>query len=541
MTLSDVPEVRGPVRVLFVTVVAMSVCCYPDRQATLVDRSHLDTVTVVTAPTKVFLMDATVALFPEGFRVNKGILQGNGVRFSSTGVVHDIPFDRLPRARLQVPRDSAVAMTYYDRVVTGGRGFASFFHGLTGSALTATSVYCMANPKACFGSCPTVYARNGDAWEFKAELFSYSISRLLESGDLDRIGTHESSGSPFMLRVANEALETHHINVMRLLAVRHPAGTLAFPATDGSIVAVGDVREPLSAVNSTGEDVLRAIRFWDDASYRSDSIQVRQVKSGRTSDWVELRVRPPNGSDSVIMVLRLRNTLLSTLLFYEIVLGSQGVRALDWTSRMNTDPLYASQFRRIYSEFSGLKIKVWREGQWRTMGSVPDVGPVGWKPIAVKVPVMEDGELGLRLEFFPDNVMIDYVGFAVGDNDRVLIPEELFPTTIRDETGAFRPDLAALLAGDDDSYVTTEPQNVYRFEYDVPPPGRDEVTLFVRSKGYYTEWIRGTWISAEEGVERFDLQRIDQTMVRLADLWIRERNDMESLFFRNRIPVTEDL
>lgn len=541
MILSEVFEVRGPVRVLCAAVVAMSVCCYPDRQATLVERSYLDTATVVTAPTKVFLMDATVALFPEGFRVSNGTLKGNGIRFSSTGVVHDIPFDRLPRARIQVPKDSAMAMTYYDRVVTGGRGFASFFLGLTGGALTTASLYCMANPKACFGSCPTVYTRDGDAWEFKAELFSYSISRLLESGDLDRIGAHECPGSPFMLRVANEALETHHINVMHLLAVRHPAGTLALPATDGSIVAVGDVREPLSAVNSTGEDVLRDIRFWDDASYRSDSIQVRQVKSGRTSDWVELRVRPPDGSDSVIMVLRLRNTLLSTLLFYEIVLGSQGVRALDWTGRMNTDPLYAGQFRRIYSEFSGMKIKVRREGQWMTMGSVPDVGPVGWKPIAVKVPVEEEGDLRLRLEFFPDNVMIDYVGFAVGDDHRVLVPEEFLPTTIRDETGALRPDLASILARDDDRYVTTEPQNAYRFEYDVPPPGKDEMTLFVRSKGYYTEWIRGTWITAEEGVERFDLQRIDQTMVRLADLWIRERIDMESLFFRNRIPVTEDL
>ena len=79
--------------------------------------------------------------------------------------------------------------------------------------------------------------------------------------------------------------------------------------------------------------------------------------------------------------------------------------------------------------------------------------------------------------------MIDYVGFAVGDNDNVLIPEELFPTTIRDKTGAFRPNLAALLAGDDDRYVTTEPQNVYRFEYDVPPPGKDEVTLFGGPRG----------------------------------------------------------
>ena len=91
----------------------------------------------------------------------------------------------------------------------------------------------------------------------------------------------------------------------------------------------------------------------------------------------------------------------ATLLFYEIVLGSQGVRAIDWTERMNSDRLYAAQFRYIYSEVSGVKIKSWRDGTWKTVGVVPDAGPVGWKEVAIRVPVENEDELALRLEFFP--------------------------------------------------------------------------------------------------------------------------------------------
>ena len=528
-------------RAVIVTVALVVVSCYPDRQATLVGKDHLDTLTVVQAPAKVFLMDASVALFPEGFRLVEDVVQGRGWRFSSTDALQGIPLEKLPRVQVQIPRDSVVAMTYFQEVVTTGRGFASVLLGLTGGALTPLSLYCIANPKSCFGSCPTVYTRNGANWEFAAELFSYSISRLLESDDLDRLGPLGNFGSPFTLRVVNEALETHHINLMHLVAVRHPAGTLAFPTTDGNIVAVGGLREPFSAVNSEGKDILQTVRHGDDNAYRSDSIMVREVKSGRTSDWIDLRVRPTHRSGSVTLLLRLKNTLLSTLLFYEIVLGSQGVRAIDWTERMNSDRLYAAQFRYIYSEFSGVKIKSWRDGAWKTVGAVPDAGPVGWKDVAIRVPVENEGELALRLEFFPDNMMIDYTGFDLSGDESVLNASELVPSAVRDGIGTLRSGIHPLVNEDDDRYLVTEPGDAYRFVYDLPPGENEEVTLFVRSKGYYTEWIRGDWITAPVGVQRFDLFHIDQTMMRLSELWIRERTAMESLFFRNRIPITEDL
>lgn len=526
---------------VIVPAVLLCVSCYPDRTATRIDERQLDTLTAVQAPAKVFLTDASVALFPLGFQLRNGVLEGKGVRFSSTAVVPTTPVEKLPQRQLRIPKDSAIAMTYFEDVVTGGRGFASVFHGLTGAPLTVISIICLTDPKSCFGSCPTVYTRNGSNWEYQTELFSYSISRLLERADLDRLGQGGYSRSPFTLRVANEALETHYINQIRLIAARHPSGTMAFPTPDGAITVVRDLLEPSSAVNSEGRDVLEAVHRWDDHAYRSDSTMVRQVKSGKTSDWIDVRVRPPRRSSAATVLLRLKNTLLSTVLFYEVVLGSQGVRAIEWTKKMNTGPLYAAQFRSVYSRFSGLKIKSWQDGAWNPVGDVHDVGPVGWKETAIRVPLEGTGEQVLRIEFFPDNFMIDYIAFDFGEHDSSLRTRELVPTSVQDRTGAPRPDILRLLEEDDSQYLVTEAREAYHFFYDVPPEQEDELTLFVRSRGYYTEWIRGNWIAAPVDEMRFDLFQIDRTMHKLSELWLRERASMESLFFRNRVPVEEEL
>jgi hypothetical protein len=527
--------------ILAAVMISMLCSCYPDRQATYVGKKDLDTVTVIEAPSKVFLSDASVALFPKGFRLKGDTLQGMGWRYSSLDVVSNVSLERLAQKSVKFPRDSAVAMTYFDQVVTTGRGFASFFHGLFGAAITPLSIYCMTNPKACFGCCPTVYTRNGGSWEFQAELFSYSISRLLESEDLDKLCQRTSPDSAFTLRVANEALETHYINLMQLVAVRHPSGTVAFPTVDGGYAAVGELHAPLSAVNSEGRDVLPKVQFWDDQAYRSDSLMVHEVRSGRSADWIDVRVRPPGRTRSATMVVRLKNTLLSTVLFYEVVLGSQGVKAIDWTQRMNSDRAYAALFRSVYRQFSGVKILIRKDDSWSPLGGIPDAGPVGWKPIAARIPVNEGEDLVLRLEFFPDNMMIDYIGFDFTDDQNHVDASVVPPCSVKDRTGEPRPDILPLIQGDDDLRLVTESRDVYRFYYDLPPSAGSEMTLFVRSKGYYTEWIRGSWISQPLGADRFDLFQINRTMTRLAELWLQERRNMESLFFRNRIPVSEEL
>jgi hypothetical protein len=242
------------------------------------------------------------------------------------------------------------------------------------------------------------------------------------------------------------------------------------------------------------------------------------------------------------MVLRLKNTLLSTVLFYGVVLGSQGIQAIEWTQRMNRDPLYASQFRTVYSAFSGIRIQALRGGSWDPVASIHDVGPVGWKSVGTRIPLEGERDLTVRLEFFPDNIMIDHVGFDFQGDDTIhLSTAEMDPVGVYERGGAARPDVLSLIERDDGKYLETDPGDSYRVTYDIAPARNEATTLFVRSKGYYTEWVRGEWVRTVPGRYRFDLYQIDATMKELSATWLRDRTTMESQFFRNRIPVADDL
>src|SRR5688572_12788541 len=49
----------------------------------------------------------------------------------------------------------------------------------------AVAIACIANPKACFGSCPTFYAATDDGEHLLAEGFSASVAPSLEATDID--------------------------------------------------------------------------------------------------------------------------------------------------------------------------------------------------------------------------------------------------------------------------------------------------------------------------------------------------------------------
>jgi hypothetical protein len=208
---------------------------------------------------------------------------------------------------------------------------------------------------------------------------------------------------------------------------------------------------------------------------------------------------------------------------------------------MNTDPAYAALFRSVYQEFSGIRVSTLNGRDWVQTATIRDVGPVGWKLVAARFPLDGAENLSVRLKFYPDNFMIDYVGCDFSNPSDLPVTEAVIhPVAVRDQLGASRSDVNSLLEADDGKYLSTEPGDVYRMTYDIPHPSSGAVTLMIRSKGFYTEWVRGTWITGSREQRRFDLFRINETMDTLTDKWLRERKDMESMFFRTRIPISEE-
>ncbi len=505
--------------------------CYPTYQAARVNVDSLKTGTYSDIQAKLYKSDNTIILFPDGFSVDNKFIRGNGI----------ITDNNTYQQRWQVidlPLDSITAMTTYEETTSGARYFGSFLLGLTGPPLTFLGIYCIACPKCCFGSCPIVYAYNGKDYNLEAELFSECISKQLENNDIDLLREKITSDT-LKLKITNEALETHYINKFEVAIAAHPKGTELYPTIDNKLLLVSEKVTPITVVDKSGNDITDLLINDDNKFYRSGVKKISELKKGPIFDWVDIKI-PASKNLPTKLVLKYRNTLLSTTLLYNVVLGSQGAAGLDWTKKMNEDAVYASQFKMVYDEFSGIKIKIFNNGSWDNLGEFKDAGPLNWKYIAVNLPAYNSDTLLLRLEFIPDNFMIDYIAIDTTASPQDIKTKIIYPCEITDGRGNLRDSLLEYIKNDDLNYLKTEPGDSYYLNYNVPGKNNCEETALIYSKGYYNEWIRGSWINNKDARYTFNLYDIQGTLSYLADSWIENSEILEREFFHSRFSLKEE-
>ncbi len=515
---------------------------FPHTEIRALDKENLKPEFAVTAPAKVYLTDGTIVVFRLGFKVEGDQVVGMGAVYPPTLSVGAAEKKKiaLPSAQKIPLIRVAAANTYLDSRETAS-DIGSFILGLSGLGLWGGSIYCLACPKCCFGSCPTVYDDSSGKPVFEAELFSYSVSKLLEAADIDVLDSPYPANGVLRLRVTNEAMETHYINHLAVEVIEHPVGTSVYASPGLGTLPVGLTVPPDAAATVRGEDILDKLRTSDESFFRSGDGPVKAVSKEAAFDSFEVVKKVAPTKPNVRMTIRYRNTLLTTILFYDIVLASQGLQALDWTARMNSDRVYASQFLAVYKFFSGIRIQEWNDGRWQPVAQLPDAGPLNWKTMAVDVPVPATGEIRLRLQFFPDNFMIDAIGFDLAPPAVETISRlRVAPSSIWDHAFRPRPEYGSLIENDDGAYLITEPGDYFILDYQLPTaPEKSERarSLTIASKGYYLEWIRGSWVRNAPTAAPFRLSDLAPTIHRLAESWLRDRELLEREFFRARIPL----
>src|SRR5207237_1242429 len=120
------------------------------------------------------------------------------------------------------------------------------------------TAFCLTHTKSCFGSCPTFYVGK----ELMAEGFSEAIAPSLEETDLDALYRLRPRSRELTVRIKNEALETHVVKAVRLVAARRPAGGRVFATPRGELWQAPRVLEP-SACRAAEGDCLAQVRAFD--------------------------------------------------------------------------------------------------------------------------------------------------------------------------------------------------------------------------------------------------------------------------------------
>jgi hypothetical protein len=395
------------------------------------------------------------------------------------------------------------------------------------------TIVCIANPKACFGSCPTFYANNGNDFIVQSEGFSSSISPSLEEKDVDALYRIKPISENFEIQLRNEAYETHVIRSANILALRKPEGGRVYSTPNGDFIQAKNLVEPIEVIAPEGDCSDKLCAF--DGQERFSAADSTDLAAKEIIELTFYNVP----SNNLGLVIASRQTLLTTFLFFQ-TLAYMGSTAGEWLANLERNSTVYKDLLENPRETLGtidvlIKNKV---GEWEKVSEVGETGPIATdiKLVPLKNLIKdtyndsEESQFKIRLRMAKGLWRIDYAALAELGNkvDPIIIkPSSSFPQKLN-STNVIE------LLNNQDSLLVTFPGEEYFLNYQLPPDFT-EYELFMESQGYYLEWMRNEWIG-EENPEKVYQMLFNPTQFYkdLAPQFKKVEADMEETFWSSK-------
>ena len=451
-------------------------------------------------------------------------LDNRRTAITGRGALYDRERERKGTSKsYSIPLDDIVLLEANDSRRIQGFGIA--WLGFWTTVYGVITGICVADPKACFGSCPTFYVHDGQSERLQAEGFSSSVARVLEERDVDALYFARSKDGRLEIRMTNEALETHAVRRLRLLSVPRTDGARVFAGADGRYYTGYGVSEPNGCRAPEG-DCRESVRAMDD----SERASVTDSTDLTTRENVYLEFPQLNGP--VGLVLSARNTFVTTHVIYQSMayMGSQAGEILAQLER--GDPMLENGAKNLLAALGGIEIAVLQpDGSWQEIGEYSENGP-----IAADVQLFSfdsahhKGPITVRLRMAQGNWRIGYAALV-----SPLAPVEplvLQPTKVLTDRDRGTEAFDALV--DPDRYLFTYPGDEYRLVFELPDADAS-YEFFLESQGYYYEWMRGEWLAEEDpAMLALILTNPHAALRRLAPAFKKVEPSMERLFWSSK-------
>jgi len=391
------------------------------------------------------------------------------------------------------------------------------------------TVVCITNPKACFGSCPTFYAYNGEDYIVQSEGFSSSISPALEEKDVDALYRINPSDDNFVIQLKNEAYETHVIRSANLLAAPKPEGGRVFSTPDGEFLQAINITEA-SSITAIEGDISEKLCSFDGVERFSEA----DSNNLASKEIIEFIFDKPV-SDRMGIVIAARQTLLTTFLFYQS-LAYMGTTAGEWLAKLERN---SNQLKPLLEKPSVLgKIDVLMQNEkdeWVKVGEVGETGPIATDikivPLTkISSRVKDNSSINIKLRMAKGLWRIDYIALAeLKDNVKpVIIP----PSTSSPQYSG-SSNVVELLTNPD-SVLVTYPGDKFLLNYKLPADYYN-YELFMESQGYYLEWMRNEWLAEENSNKVYQMLFNPQQYYKdLAPQFKKVEAEMEETFWSSK-------
>ncbi len=360
---------------------------------------------------------------------------------------------------------------------------------MTGVSLVMT-IYCIANPKACFGSCPTFYVWDGKRMQVQAEGFSAAIAPALEERDIDALYRAKPPNRDLEVWITNEALETHVIRYAALLLAKRPDKGRVYVTPSGEFYESDSNCLPASATGAEGDCLKKLSAVDGDERYSSaDSTNLE------SKEEISLKFKNVPGG-RLGLVLGYRQTLLTTFLFYQ-ELAYMGNRTGDWIAGLQQDKMgFAKAIKsQLWGSLGTIEVLVQdRDGRWKKDGEVSEVGPIATNVELVRLSTPLPKTANIKLRLTRGLWRLDYAALAQLGSE--VEPVRVLPVSVVRGDSVADASAKEKLSGTGGPLVTL-PGDKYSVIYRLPEDFQS-CELFLDTKGYYLEWMRKEWEKEED-------------------------------------------
>ena len=404
------------------------------------------------------------------------------------------------------------------------------------AADAALGLLCITTPKACFGSCPTFYINGNNNLHYSdAEGFSSCISPSLEKNDIDALN-YKFSGDQFKLTMKNEALETHAVNQIQLLAAEVIPGKSVFHGFNDKFYSCSAIYDCNNAfVNSS--DISAKIKGIDDYEYFSltDSTNLWEKEEiifiFNTQDLTQLG-----------LILNFRQTLLTTFLLYNGI-SYMGDEVGDYFAKIETNKIIREKLGNPFKKLGGIKISYFdeRKAKWIFVDEIYETGPIAknLQLVPLNNAIVKNPEIKIKLELTRGLWRLDYL--ALASIEKEINPVFLSPSEII-KNNLINFDNLTEAECDDENYLISMPGDLYEIYFEMPERNNPDTNyeLFLSVKGYYLEWMRGSWLEAKDTGKLEKMLLNDKlTWNSLAREYKVYESQMEELFWNSKYVTTQ--
>jgi hypothetical protein len=435
---------------------------------------------------KAHLKNGDVCILRDSWIVDTvtNVLTGTGTKYNFNRI-------KISEGSISIPIDSVAIFETNKKIKNPEAGRIAALSILAGLDVIA-GIICISNPKACFGSCPTFYINENDNFHYAdAEGFSNAISPSLEYYDIDALDNKPLFQNTFSITMKNEALETHCVNDVKLLAYPRKKGERVYQSPTNDFYLCEN-NYSLTHASANEGDITTLLKNED----RQERFSFSDENNLSNKEEVFLSFNNVKNADKLGLVLNFRQTLMTTYFIYS-AMGYMGDEVGDIFAKMEMNKETKEKLKGgIKKELGNIDIYLWNEqkNDWELQNGVYETGPIAINRQFIPLQhLSSSSKIKLKLVLNKGLWRIDYVALT-NIKDKVK-PIEITPTNILNKG---KVDNTALLEiKNPEKYLISMPGSEYKFNFTLPSAVTD-YELFLYSKGYYLEWMREHWLKDKD-------------------------------------------